>query len=382
MFLHLLRGEEQSMKKAFTTLALFCVYLSLFATVKIGALLPLTGGVSAFGDLVKKGIELAHDERGTVLGEKIEVVYLDTRSEKTEAANGAARLVDKEGVIAIVGEVISGNSLAAGEIVEKKKVPMISPSSTNPLVTQGKKFVSRVCFIDPVQGIALAEFASKTLKVKKVTVFTDVEQDYSVGLSNYFMERFKKYGGQVLQVQYKSGDQEFSAQLSQALSYGSEAIVVTGYYNEIALVAQQAKSLGYKGYILTGDGADAPELIQIGGQAVEGLYFTAHYHPDAQITSVSKKFVDAYTKKFGAKPSTFAALGYDAYMLLVEAIDRAKSKDPEKIAAAVRSIQNFQGATGIITIDSNGNPNKDIIIEVVKNKQFAFAAVISANSLK
>jgi len=370
------------MKKAFTTLALFCVYLSLFATVKIGALLPLTGGVSAFGDLVKKGIELAHDERGTVLGEKIEVVYLDTRSEKTEAANGAARLVDKEGVIAIVGEVISGNSLAAGEIVEKKKVPMISPSSTNPLVTQGKKFVSRVCFIDPVQGIALAEFASKTLKVKKVTVFTDVEQDYSVGLSNYFMERFKKYGGQVLQVQYKSGDQEFSAQLSQALSYGSEAIVVTGYYNEIALVAQQAKSLGYKGYILTGDGADAPELIQIGGQAVEGLYFTAHYHPDAQITSVSKKFVDAYTKKFGAKPSTFAALGYDAYMLLVEAIDRAKSKDPEKIAAAVRSIQNFQGATGIITIDSNGNPNKDIIIEVVKNKQFAFAAVISANSLK
>jgi len=373
------------MKKAFTTLALFCVCLSLFATVKIGALLPLTGGVSAFGDLVKKGIELAHDERGTVLGEKIEVVYHDTRSEKTEAANGAARLIDKEGVIAIVGEVITGNSLAAGEIVEKKKVPMVSPSSTSPLVTQGKKYVSRVCFIDPVQGIALAEFASKTLKVKKVTVFTNVEQGkegYSVGLSNYFMERFKKYGGQVLQVQYKSGDQEFSAQLSQALSYGSEAIVVTGYYNEIALVAQQAKSLGYKGYILTGDGADAPELIQIGGQAVEGIYFTAHYHPDAQITTVSKKFVDAYTKKYGVKPSTFAALGYDAYMLLVEAIDRAKSKDPERIASAVRSIQNFQGATGIITIDSNGNPNKDIIIEVVKNKQFAFAAVISANSLK
>jgi len=353
------------------------------STVKIGALLPLTGGVSAFGDLVKKGIELAHDERGTVLGEKIEVVYLDTRSEKTEAANGAARLIDKEGVIAIVGEVISGNSLAAGEIVEKKKVPMVSPSSTSPLVTQGKKYVSRVCFIDPVQGIALAEFASKTLKVKKVTVFTDVEQDYSVGLSNYFIERFKKYGGQVLQVQYKSGDQEFSAQLSQAISFGSDAIVVTGYYNEIALVAQQAKSLGYNGYILTGDGSDAPELLQLAGQAVEGiLYFTAHYHPDARITPVSGKFADAYLKKYGIRPSTLSALGYDAYMLWYKAIEKCKSKKPDAVAAAIRNIKNFQGATGVITIDANGNASKDVVIETVKNQKFTFETIISANSLK
>ncbi|MEJ5258042.1 MAG: ABC transporter substrate-binding protein [Fervidobacterium sp.] len=370
-----------SLKKAVLVLLLVSS-LSVFAVVKIGALLPLTGGVSAFGDLVKKGIELAHEERGTVLGEKIEVVYMDTRSEKTEAANGIARLIDKEGVIAVIGEVISGNSIAAGEIAEKKKVPMVSPSSTNPLVTQGKKFVSRVCFIDPLQGTALAEFAVKTLKIKKATVLTDVEQDYSVGLSNYFIERFKKYGGQAQQLNYKSGDSEFSAQLSQALAFGAEAIVVTGYYNEIALVAQQARALGFKGHILAGDGADAPELIKIGGQAVEGLYFTAHYHPDAPITQVSKKFVEAFVKKYGVKPSTLSALGYDAYMLVVEAIDRAKQKKPELIATAIRSIKNFQGATGVITIDGNGNATKDVVIETVKNQQFAFAAKISASELK
>jgi branched-chain amino acid transport system substrate-binding protein len=364
-------------------IALLLSSLSIFAVIKIGALLPLTGGVSAFGDLVKKGIELAHEEKGTVLGQGIDVVYMDTRSEKTEAANGIARLIDKEGVIAVIGEVISGNSIAAGEIAEKKKVPMVSPSSTNPLVTQGKKFVSRVCFIDPLQGTALAEFAVKTLKIKKATVFTDVEQDYSVGLSNYFIERFKKYGGQVLQVQYKSGDQEFSAQLSQALAFGSEAIVVTGYYNEIALVAQQARSLGFKGYILAGDGADAPELIKIGGQAVEGMYFSDHYHPDAPVTQVSKKFVEAFVKKYGVKPSTLSALGYDAYMLIVETIERANTTKPELIATAIRSIKNFQGATGVISIDPNtGNPTKDVVILTVKNQQFAFAAKISASELK
>ncbi|HPC25561.1 MAG TPA: ABC transporter substrate-binding protein [Fervidobacterium sp.] len=369
-------------KRVYVITLLLLFSISLFANVKIGALLPLTGGVSAFGDLVRKGINLAHEERGTVLGEKIDIVYMDTRSEKTESANGAARLIDKESVISIIGEVISGNSLAAAEIAEKKKIPMITPGSTNPLVTQGKKYVSRVCFIDPVQGTALAEFAVKSLKVKKATVFTDVEQDYSVGLSNYFIERFKKYNGQVLQVQYKSGDQEFSAQLSQAISFGSDAIVVTGYYNEIALVAQQARSLGYKGYILTGDGSDAPELLQIGGQAVEGIYFSAHYHPDAPITPTSKKFADAYLKKYGAKASTLSALGYDSYMLLVEAIDRAKTKNPETIAAAIRNIRNFQGATGVITIDENGNATKDVVIETVKNGQFAFAAIISSSAVK
>ncbi|MGC9771324.1 ABC transporter substrate-binding protein [Fervidobacterium islandicum] len=357
--------------------------LSIFAEIKIGILLPLTGGISAFGDWTKKGIELAHKQKGTALGEKITLVYADTRSEKTEAANAMARLIDKEKVVAVIGEIASSNSMAAAEIAEARKVPQVAVTSTNPLVTQGKKFVSRVCFIDPLQGTALAEFAAKNLKAKKVTIFVDIEQDYSVGLTNYFTERFeKKYKGQVLKVQYKSGDQEFSAQISQAIAFGSDVIMMTGYYNEIALIAQQARSMGYKGYFIAGDGADAPELVKIGGKAVEGLYFTTHYVPEAATTKLAKDFVEAFKKQYGTMPAMNAALGYDAYMLIVDAIERAKSKDPVKINTAIRSTKGFQGVSGTITIDENGNAIKDVIIVKVQNGQFKYETRIEPKDLQ
>jgi branched-chain amino acid transport system substrate-binding protein len=371
-----------SMRKALGILILL-ITLSLFADIKIGVLLPMTGGLSAFGDWTKKGIDLAYEQKKTVLGEKIVLVYVDTRSEKTEAANAMARLIDKEKVVAVIGEISSSNSMAAAEIAEARKVPQVAVTSTSPLVTQGKKFVSRVCFIDPFQGTALAEFAGKNLKVKKVTIFIDIEQDYSVSMTNYFVERFeKKYKGQVQKVQYKSGDQEFSAQIAQAIAFGSDAIMIPGFYNEIALIAQQARSMGFKGYILAGDGADAPELVKIGGKAVEGLYFTTHYVPEAANTKISKDFVEAFKKKYGMLPAMNAALGYDAYMLIVDAIERAKSKDPVKINEAIRSTKGFQGVSGTITIDANGNPIKDVIIVKVQNGQFRYAARIEPKDLQ
>ncbi|MGC8901790.1 MAG: ABC transporter substrate-binding protein [Fervidobacterium sp.] len=357
--------------------------ITIFANIKIGVLLPLTGGISAFGDWTKKGVELAHSQKNTVLGEKIVLVYADTRSEKTEAANAMARLIDKEKVVAVIGEIASSNSIAAGEIAESRKIPQVAVTSTNPLVTQGKKFVSRVCFIDPLQGTALAEFAGGVLKAKKVTIFVDIEQDYSVGLTNYFVERFeKKYKGQVSKVQYKSGDQEFSAQIGQAMSFGSDVIMFTGYYNEIALAAQQARAMGYKGYFIAGDGADAPELIKIGGQAVEGLYFTTHYVPEAAKTKLAKDFVDAFKKVYGTLPAMNAALGYDAYMLIVDAIERSKSKDPVKINQAIRATKGFQGVSGTIDIDENGNAIKDVIIVQVKGGKFTFVQSIEPKDLK
>ncbi len=365
-------------------LMLFLIFsIFAFSEIKIGVLLPLTGGISAFGDWTKKGIELAYSQKSTVLGEKITLVFADTRSEKTEAANAMARLIDREKVLAVIGEIASSNSIAAAEIAEARKVPQVAVTSTNPLVTQGKKFVSRVCFIDPLQGTALAEFAGKTLKAKKVAIFVDIEQDYSVGLTNYFKERFeKKYKGQILVVRYKTGDQEFSAQLAQALAFNSDVIMFTGYYNEIALAAQQARAMGYKGYFIAGDGADAPELIKIGGQAVEGLYFTTHYVPEAAKTKIAKDFVDAFKKKFNTLPAMNAALGYDAYMLIVNAIERAKSKDPVKINEAIRSTKGFQGVSGAIDIDENGNAIKDVIIVQVKGGKFTYVATVSPEDLK
>jgi len=357
-------------------------YLTIFGVVRIGVLLPLTGPLAAAGELVKRGVEIALSEKNMVLGEKIEIVYMDTRSERTESASGMLRLIDKEKVVAVIGEIMSGNSMVAGQIAESKKLPLVCPASTNPLVTQGKRFVSRVCFIDPVQGTALAEFATKVLKLKKVTVFTDIEQDYSVGLSNYFIERFKRYGGNVLQVQYKTSDQEFSAQISQAIAFGSQAILVAGYYNEIALVAQQARGLGFNGYFLAGDGANAPELVKIGGEAVEGMYFSDHYHPDGTGSNTAKRFLELYQKKYDEKPSTLSALGYDAYMIILKAIESVGSKDPEKIALGIRNVKNFEGVTGVITIDESGNAKKDIVILEVRNKQMNFFTKISAKALE
>ncbi|HIP92666.1 MAG TPA: ABC transporter substrate-binding protein [Thermotoga sp.] len=345
--------------------------------VKIGVVLPMTGGISAFGKLTWEGIQLAYEFRSTVLGKKVELVLLDNRSEKTEAANAVARAIDKEHVVAIIGQVASSHSLAGGEIAEKKKIPMISPSSTNPLVTQGKKFVSRVCFIDPYQGSAGAEFAYNYLNARNVVIFTDIEQDYSVGLSKFFMDTFKKLGGKVSQVFYKTGDQEFSAQLTVALSRNPDVIYITGYYPEIALICQQARALGYTGYFLTGDGADAPELIEIGGDAVEGIYFTTHYHPKGAVTKIGKEFVEKFKEKYGRYPAALNALGFDAYLVLIDAIERAGSLDPIKIAEEIRKTKNFEGATGIITIDENGNAVKSVVINTVKNGKFDYVTTIT-----
>ncbi|WP_448377321.1 ABC transporter substrate-binding protein [Fervidobacterium sp.] len=370
------------LRKNVLILIILFTSLNAFAVIKIGVLLPLTGALSAAGDLVKKGIELAYLEKNSAFRDSIQLVYMDTRSEKTEAANGMARLIDKEKVIAVIGEIMSGNSMAAGEIAENKKVPLVCPASTNPLVTQGKKYVSRICFIDPVQGTALAEFAVKSLNTKKVAIFTDVEQDYSVGLSNFFIERFKRYKGQVLQLQYKTGDTEFSAQIAQAIAFNSQALLVAGYYNEIALIAQQARALGYKGYILAGDGANTQDLLRIGGEAVEGIYFSDHYHHDSANSSISKKFVESYVKKYGEAPSTLSALGYDAYMIVFNALMNAKSTNPELIAKAIRNTKNFNGATGVITIDKDGNALKDIVVLVVKNKNMEFFKKVPISALK
>ncbi|ABQ47616.1 ABC transporter substrate-binding protein [Thermotoga petrophila] len=370
------------MRKVLVTVLLVLTVLNLFSAVKIGVILPMTGGISAFGRMVWEGIQIAYEEKPTVLGEKVELLLLDTRSEKTEAANAASRAIDKEKVLAIIGEVASAHSLAVAPIAEENKVPMITPASTNPLVTQGRKFVSRVCFIDPFQGVAMAVFAYKNLGAKRVVVFTDVEQDYSVGLSNFFKDKFTELGGQVKRVFFRSGDQDFSAQLSVAMSFNPDAIYITGYYPEIALISRQARQLGFTGYILAGDGADAPELIEIGGEAVEGLLFTTHYHPKAASNPVAKKFVEVYKEKYGKEPAALSALGYDAYMVLLDAIERAGGFDTEKIAEEIRKTEDFNGASGIINIDENGDAIKSVVVNVVKNGSVDFEAVINPGDLK
>ncbi|MCD6160662.1 MAG: ABC transporter substrate-binding protein [Kosmotoga sp.] len=365
------------MKKFLIVFVVLASVLSL-AAIKIGVVLPMTGGIAAFGRMVWEGVEIAHELFPDVNGETIELTVFDNRSDKIEAANAVRRAIEVGKVNAILGEVASSYSLSGGAVAEEKKTPMVTPSSTNPLVTSGKKYVSRVCFIDPFQGWAAAILAHENLGVRNVAIFMDVEQDYAVGLANFFMQTFQELGGHVFFEYYKSGDQDFTAQISDAMLTGAEALFIPGYYQEIALIAIQARQLGFFGPLITGDGADAPETISIGGDAVNGLYFTTHYHPDSPaVTENAKLFLTKYKEKFNKTPAALSALGFDAYMVIRDAILRAGNTDREAIAQAIRTTSNFPGATGIINIDKEGNAVKSVAIVKIEDGQFKYDTTIN-----
>ncbi len=359
-------------------LIVFSVGMALAGNVNVGVLFPMTGAVAAYGEQAWTGVKLAHQLEPAVLGKKVKLVLVDDKSDKVEAANGAARLIENNKVVAIVGPVTTPNTLAAGPIAEKAHIPIITPSATNVLVTEGKKYVFRVCFIDPFQGKVAAIYAAKNLKAKKAAVLFDIGNAYSVGLAKAFKESFQKLGGKVVGwIHFQTGDQDFTAQLTDLSKKKFDVLYVPGWYTEDALIAKQARELGINVPILSGDGAQAAQLIKIGGKAVEGLTITTHFAEEAAATPLGKKFVSMYRKQYKGTPPALAALGFDAYMVLMDAIKRAKSFDPQKIRNAIASTKRFKGATGVITIDKYGNAVKSAVIEKVKNGKFVYVTTIN-----
>lgn len=347
-------------------------------TIKLGAYLPMTGAVAAYGQMEWDGIQIAKEMEPKVLDKTIEVILIDTKSDKIEAANAVTLLVEKEKVLGIIGEAISGNSMAGNPISEAAKVPTVAPTATNPLVNQGKEYAFRACFIDPFQGEVAARFAKKNLEAKTAAVVIDIAQDYCVGLGNYFVKEFVKDGGKIVSTTYiQTGDQDFSAQLSAIQAAKPDIIYAPNYYTESALLAKQARDLGIKAPILTGDGAQADALIEIGGAAVEGMYFTGHFHKDAATTERAKKYIELYEKKFGKPADAFGALGADAYFLLVDAINRAGSLDSSKVRDALAATKDFQGVSGLLTMGENGNPIKSMVINKVDNGKFAYVTTVN-----
>ncbi|MCD6419302.1 MAG: ABC transporter substrate-binding protein [Synergistetes bacterium] len=352
--------------------------------VRLGAVLPMTGAVAAYGQQTWSGIKLAMKLYPTVLGEKIKVVLVDNKSDKVESANAASRLAKEEKVVAVIGAVASSNSLAAGPILEKAHIPMVTPASTNPLVTQGKHYIFRVCFIDPFQGKVAAVYARKVLHAKTAAMLIDRAQDYCVGLANFFKKAFTKMGGKIVAVTYaQTGDQDFTAQLTAIKRKHPDVIYIPNYYTEDALVLKQARELGIKAHFISGDGAQADALWKVGGKAVVGLAFTTHFAEKAVTTKLGKQFVKEYYKVYEKSPPALAALGFDAYMIIRDAIARAKSANPEKIRSALSATKGFKGVTGIINIDEHGNAVKSAVMEKVvwnekANKgEFKFVTVIN-----
>lgn len=347
----------------------------------IGVYEPMTGAQAAGGELTMQGVNLAYKQVPEVLGVPIKLVLVDNRSDKAEAATAMQRLIEQEKAITVIGSYGSSNSMAGGEVSEKAGIPVMGCSPTNPLVTQGKKYYFRACFIDPFQGRVMAKYAVDELGVKKVAIIQDVAQDYSVGLASFFREAFIEFTGDasgiVAFTSYQTGDQDFTAQLTSAMSNPIDAIYAPGYFGDAALLAKQAREQGFQGYIMGGDAWEAPELIDIGGSAAEGLIFSTHYHPDAAINPASAQFVKDFEAEYGERPSAFAALGYDAYMLVIDAIKRANSLEPEKIQEAMAATKDYPAVTGKITMDQNGDAVKDAVILTVEQGEFKYLTTVS-----
>jgi len=320
----------------------------------------MTGKEATFGQSTDQGIRLAIEEinaAGGLNGRKLELLTYDDKGESQEAGNAVTRLITKDNVVAILGEVASGLSMAGGAVAQEKGVPMISPSSTNPQVTQDRDMVSRVCFIDPFQGYVVAKFASDTLKCKKVAVLYDQKAPYSVGLRDEFKSHFTDMGGEIVaDVAFGGGDLEFASQLAAIRAAKPDAVFVPGYYTDIGNIAKQARKAGINVPLLGGDGWDSEQLAIIGESAVEGCYYSNHYAPDQEGDAVRgfiAKYGDRYKRADGTKPipDGLAALGYDAANVLFDAMKRSKSLAGRDLAKAIAQTKDFKGVTGTITID-------------------------------
>ena len=349
-------------------------------TIKIGVFEPMTGGMAAGGQQSWEGIQLANEQAKTVLGKRVQLVLVDNKSDKVEAATAMSRLINSDKVVGVIGSYGSSLSMAGGEVSERAGIPVIGDSPTNPLVTKGKQFYFRVCFIDPFQGSVMAKYAFSNLHAKRVAIIQDVAQDYSVGLSNYFRNKWLELSGDpkslVAFTSYQSGDVDFTAQLNSVMSKHPDVIFSSGYYGEAGMLAKQAREMGFQGMLLGGDAWDAPELIQVAGAAGEGMTFSTHYDPAGGVTPSSKRFVDAYKAKYHKDPNAFAALGYDAYMLMLDGISRAKSTNGKAIRDQIAATKRFEGVTGYITIDADHNAVKEAVIKTVKNGNFAYVTAI------
>jgi branched-chain amino acid transport system substrate-binding protein len=355
-------------------------------TIKIGHYGSLTGSEATFGKSTDNGIRLAVKEinaKGGVMvaGKKyqIELVSDDTEGKPEKAGTVVTKLITKDKVKAVLGEVASSVSLQGAPVCQAYGVPMITPSSTNPAVTKKGDMIFRVCFIDPFQGFACAKFAHDELKLTKAAVLFDQAAAYSVGLKDEFDKNFKSMGGTITSEQaYTKGATDFNAQLTRIRETNPEVIFIPGYYSDVAKIALQARKLGMTMPLLGGDGWDSEELAKNAGEAIDGCYYSNHYAPD-QPTEEIQTFVSKYQREFDGIPDGLAALGYDAANILFDAMARAKSLGGKDLRDAIAATKGFKGVTGSISINAQRDADKPAVIVEHKNGKWGFRAAIKPN---
>lgn len=341
--------------------------------IKIGANFEITGNVANYGGMTLEGLKLAikqANDAGGVNGKKITLVVADTKSEASEAANSATKLISTDKVKVLVGPSTTSNVLATTQIATENKIPLIAPTGTSPKITvengQVKPFIFRSCFIDPLQGEVMATFASKTLKAKTAAVYMDSSSDYSKSLAQVFKEKFEAAGGKVvIEEAFFQKDQDFKATLTKIKGANADVIFIPAYYEEVGKIVKQARELGINSPMLGTDGWDDAKVVDIAGaDALNNTFFSTHY---SEQDSEVQGFVEAFKAEYNKAPNVFAALGYDAGKMLVDAIKRAGSDNPEKIRQALEETKDLQVGTGMISIDKNHDPIKSAVIIEMKN---------------
>jgi len=351
--------------------------------IVVGEYGSMTGSEATFGQSTHNGIVMAVDEinaAGGIKGRKVKLVNYDDQGKTSEVGTAVTRLITSDKALAILGEVSSSLSIAGGQIAQQQGVPMISPSSTNPKVTETGDYVFRVCFTDQFQGEVMARFltnpvAQKGLGLKKVAILIDQRQAYAQGLAKYFEESLLKLGGSVAAKEsYQGGDQDFSAQLTHIKAAQPEALYIPGYYTDIANIAKQVRALGITVPMLGGDGWES--VTDIGGPYLDGSYYSNHYSTDEARPEV-KIFVDKYIAKHKKTPDSMSALGYDAMMLLKNAIERAPTIERKAVRDALAATQAFSGVTGTISIDAQRNAKKPAAVLKITGKTTTTAASIA-----
>ncbi len=351
------------------------------ATIKIGNMASTTGKDATYGQSSTRAARLAIDEinaAGGVLGKQIELIFEDTQSKPGETATVAKKLITRDHVVALIGEIISSRSLEAAGVAQALKIPMLTPTATNPAVTATGDYIFRACFIDPFQGSVLAKFARQDLGSKRAAVLTSISSSYSTGLGQVFREQFVAAGGEIVADQkFAEGDKDFKAQLTAIRSAKPDVIFIPAYYTEVALIAKQVRELGITVPMLGGDGWEAPELIQIAGTAVEGCYYSTHFSASSTDPKIMG-FVARYQARYdGQTPDCMAALGYDGVYMMVDAIRSAGVADPLKIKEALATTKGFEGVTGRIDMDANRNASKPATILKIEDGKFLYLKTVA-----
>lgn len=345
--------------------------------IPIGAVAPKSGEAATFGLSTENGVRLAIEQANKAGGlpgsRRIRLISEDDKGDPVTGKIAFSRLIERDHACAVVGSVMSKVSIAGADVAEKTRVPMISSASTNPLVTVGRKYVFRACFIDPFQGKVMGKFAYETLGARTAAVLYDASNDYNKGLAEVFRDVFTSLGGKVMAFEsYPERSVDFRPQLTKIQQVGTDVVFMPNYYNDVALQAKQAREIGVTAVLLGGDGWDSPELVKAAGAAVDGGYFSNHFTRESDLPRV-KAFVDAYQERYGQPPDALASLGYEAAEILIDAIKRAGSDQPDKIREALEKT-NLETITGRITFDENHNPLKAAAIIKIENGQQRFQA--------